>query len=145
MSERHAYQVADTVEDVAGALNALFEEPESGAAPDGFLVQLRQDIQTAISESFDSEGSHFKTKFGLAFDFRDTASRVFDFSEYDRSRLVPALTHKTQVREVGNLFFGTPSLETEGLVERLTAALEQAESDLELTLGQAGSLLDAWA
>jgi hypothetical protein len=145
MSQRYAYQVADAVQDVAEALNALFEEPESGAVPDAFLMQLRQGIQTAISESFHSEGSHFKTEFGVAFDFRDTARRVFDFSEYDRSRLVPALTHKRQVREVGNLFFGTPSLETDGLVERLTAALEKAESDLEMTLGSAGLLLDAWA
>ena len=145
MSERYAYQVADTVQDIAGAMNALFEEPESGAVPDVFLMQLRQDIQTAISESFDSEGPHFKTKFGLEFDFRDTARRILDFSQYDRSRLMSTLTHKRQVREIGNLFFGTPSLKTDGLVERLTAALEQAESDLEITLGQAGSLLDAWA
>lgn len=115
MSQRYAYQVADAVQDVAEALNALFEEPESGAVPDAFLMQLRQGIQTAISESFDSEGSHFKTEFGVAFDFRDTARRVFDFSEYDRSRLVPALTHKRQVREVGNLFLARPPWKQMGL------------------------------
>jgi hypothetical protein len=145
MSQRYAYQVSDAVQDVAEALNALFEAPESGAVPGAFLMQLRQDLQTAISESFDSDGPQFKTKFGIEFDFRDTARHIIDFSEYDQSRLMSALTHKRQVLEIGNLFFGTPSLETDGLVERLRAALKQTESDLEIMLGSAGLLLDAWA
>ncbi len=145
MSQSYAYKIADAFQDIAKALKALFEKPEFGAVPEAFLMHLRQDIQTAISESFVSEESHFKTKFGIEFDFRDTARHIFDFSENERSRLLSALTNKRQVREIGNLFFGTPPQETDGLVERLIATLKQAESDLDMTIGSAGLLLNAWA
>jgi hypothetical protein len=145
MSQRYAYQVAEVFQDVAEGMKALFEASESGGAHGTFLMQLRQGIQTAISESFDSEGPQFKTKFGIEFDFRDTARRIFDFSERDRSRMLSALTHKRQLLEIRDLFFGRTSQETDGLVERLSAALKQAESDLEVLLGSAGLFLDAWA
>ena len=144
ISQSHASQIAHAVEDVAEALNALFKETQSGPT-DAFLTQLREDIQSAISKSFDSEGSRFQTKFGVNFDFRSTARRIFDFSLSERSQLVSALTDKNQVREVRRLFFGAPSLEEDGLVERLTSALKQAESDLKAKVRSAGLFLDVWA
>jgi len=146
MSEIYAYQVADVFQDVADNMKALFEAPEAGAPSNAFLVSLKQDTKKAISESFESEASHFKTNFGLDFDFRKMSKRIFDFSDKERSRLLSALTHKRQFREIKNLFFGPSPLKVDGLVERLRDTLKQAESDLEIKLGSAtGLFLDAWA
>ena len=150
MPQWYAFQFAHEVQDVAEALNAVFEEQESGAGLDAFLKQLRQKIETAIQKSFGSEESHYETQFGVDFDFRDTKKPFFDFSEDNLNRLASALIHNRHVREIRSLF----NLKEDGIVTRLTAALKGADSDLEMmltdldlemTLGGRGLLINTWA
>jgi hypothetical protein len=145
MPQWYAFQFAHAVRDVAEALNALFDEPESGAGLDAFLKQLRRKIQTAVQKSFDSDESHFETDFGVKFDFRDTKKSFFDFSEEDLNRLASSLIHNNHVRDIRNLFLGKYNLKGNGLVTRLTETLKNADSDLEMTLEGRGSLIDVWA
>ena len=145
MPQWYAFQFAHAVQDVAEALNALFEEPESGIVLDAFLKQLRQKIETAIQKSFDSEELHFETQFGVEFDFRDTKKPFFDFSEDNLNRLASSLIHNRHVREIRSLFFDRYNLKGDGLATRLTEALKHAESDLEMTLGGRGLLTNMWA
>jgi hypothetical protein len=129
ISQSRASQIAEAIEDLAKTLNVLFNETNS-TYTDASLVQLRIDIRIGISESFESEGTQFKTKFGVNFDIGDTAKRIFAFSLSDRAKLISALTNKNQIRDVSNLFFGVESMEEDGLVERLVSVLKRAESNL---------------
>ncbi|MHC4537964.1 MAG: flagellin hook IN motif-containing protein, partial [Planctomycetota bacterium] len=154
MPQWYAFQFAHAVQDVAEALNNLFKEPESGTVLDSFLKQLRQKIETAIQKSFYSDESRFETQFGVEFDFQDTKKPFFDFSEDDLNRLASSLIHNRNVREIRSLFLGKYNLKGDGLATRLTEALKNADSDLEMTLtdvglemtlGGQGSLIDVWA
>jgi len=154
MPQWYAFQFAHAVQDVAEALNALFDEPESGVVLDAYLKQLRQKIKTAIQKSFDSDESHFQTEFGIELDFRDTKKPIFDFSGEDLNRLASSLIHNQHVREIRSLFFGKYNTKGDGLATKLTTALEHADSNLEMTLtdsyleitlGGRDSLIDVWA
>jgi hypothetical protein len=154
MPQWYAFQFAHAVQDVAEALNALFDEPESGTGLDAFLKQLRRKIETAIQKSFDSDESHFETQFGVKFDFRDTKKPIFDFSDEDLNRLASSLIHNSHIRDIRSLFFGKYNLKGDGFATRLTETLKHADSDLEMTLTDLnlemtlegrGSLIDVWA
>jgi hypothetical protein len=154
MPQWYAFQFAHAVRDVAEALNTLFDEPESGVVLDAYLKQLRQKIKTAVQKSFDSEEAHFETEFGVAFDFQDTKKPIFDFSEEDLNRLASSLIHNQHVREIRSLFFGKYNQKGDGLATKLKAALEHADTNLEMTLtdsyleitlGGRESLIDVWA
>lgn len=145
MPQWYAFQFAHAVQDVAEALNNLFDEPESGDVLDEFLKQLRNNIETAIQKSFDSDQSHFETQFGIEFDFLDTKKPFFDFSDSDLNRLASSLIHNQHVRQIRSLFFGKYNQNGDGFATRLTEALKYAESDLEMTLEGRGLLTNIWA
>ncbi len=136
-----AYRTADTITDLAEALNYLFDDDETGAAG-ATLASLREDIHTAVDRSFRKGTNRYRTDFGLVFDFRGSGNKVLRFGRSERSKFVSAL--QTNSRSVGELLRGRNH--RDGLVERLDAVLKGAERDIRSKLTvSSGALLDTLA
>ena len=139
MSRAHASQVADAVEEVSEAFNALFDDAGFGAAPSSVLA-LRRDAERAVAAAFDAPGPRFRTDFGVEFDFRFGGQEVFDLSSSDKQELLSALT--TDVGNVNDLFLGPTSSTPSGLIARLNSVLAEADSDVVAQLGSSGRFVD---
>jgi hypothetical protein len=124
---------------IANSMNALFDDDAFMSSPADMLEQLRDDMRTAISEFFDSEGPAFNTDFGINFDFEKTDKEVFTFSEADQRQLEAALTTPEGQDAVRNMFFGS---ESNGLLTQLHAILSTAQSSLEEEVGMTGLFVD---
>jgi hypothetical protein len=124
---------------IANSMNALFDDDAFMSSPADMLEQLRDDMRTAISEFFDSEGPTFNTDFGINFDFEKTDKDVFTFSDADQRQLEAALTTSEGQDAVSNMFFGS---ESNGLLTQLHAILSTAQSSLEEEVGMTGLFVD---
>jgi hypothetical protein len=69
---------------VAGSLNAMFDDSASTSPPSALTAAVRQDIRDAVTTWRDSEGSRFKTDFGIGIDSGDPGKRIFNFSADDQ-------------------------------------------------------------
>jgi hypothetical protein len=117
---------------IADSMNALFDDAAFRSSPSTMLEGFRNEIRSAVSATFDSEGPQFDTDVGIHFDFQDTSEGVFNFSQADQRRLATALTTPEGQASVRNMFFGS---ESNGLLNRLHAVLTAAVSALENQVG----------
>jgi hypothetical protein len=134
-----ARMLSTLVKITADAMNRLFDDtanPSSSPIPEN----TRNEIRTAVSQSFASEGPSFKTDFGIHIDFENSDKGVFNFSQEDQRQLETALTNKEGQAAVQKLLFGS---ESDGLLERLHAVLSTAGSSMEGIFGSNGLFLDA--
>ena len=142
MSRTLASQVADAVEEVSEAFNALFDEGGFGSAPSSVLGRLRSDVERAVAAAFDATGPRFSTDFGVEFDFRFGEKEVFELSPSDRQDLMSALI--ADVDDVNDLFLDPTSSTPRGLIAGLTSVLDEAESEIESQLGSRGRAVDVF-
>lgn len=124
---------------IADSMNALFDDSASRSSPTAMLDQVRNDIRGAVSATFGSEGPSFETDFGVNFDFKNTSTGVFKFSQDDQIQLDAALTTPEGQTAVRNMFFGG---ESDGLLSRMHAVLTPVVSSLENEVGSTGLFLD---
>ena len=143
VSTTHASRVAESVESVSKAFNALYDDPRFGSSPISLLERLRSDMERAVSDAFGDTGPRFGTGFGVGFDFRPYAHEIFEFSAGDKRSL--ASTLRTGLGDVHDLFLGQDSSVPSGLVEKLTAVLNEAESNTQSLLGFRGHSIDVLA
>lgn len=143
MSTTHASRVAESVESVSKAFNALYDDRGFGSSPISLLERLRSDMESAVSQAFNDTGPRFSSGFGVGFDFRPYAREVFGFSDTDKRSLVSTLW--TGVGDVHDLFLGPDASVPRGLVEKLTAVLKEAESSTQSLLGFKGHSIDVLA
>ena len=54
---------------MAKSMNALFDDSGLSSAPTAKTEEIRNNVRSAISASFNSDGPQFKTDFGIHFDF----------------------------------------------------------------------------
>lgn len=127
------------VNNMANAMNTLFDDTAFKGSPGAFLEGVRNNIRTAVSTAFDSEGPEFNTDFGINFDFEKTNDGVFKFSQADQSRFETALTTPEGQASIRNTLFGT---ESNGLFNQLHATLTAAGSGLEGEVDLTGLFLD---
>jgi len=109
---------------IADSMNALFDDAAFRSSPSTMLEGFRNEIRSAVSATFDSEGPQFNTDVGIHFDFRSTNEGVFNFSQADQRRFATALTTPEGQAGVRNMFFGS---ESNGLLNRLHDILSAAE------------------
>ena len=143
VSTTHASRVAESVESVSKAFNALYDDLRFGSSPISLLERLRSDMERAVSDAFADTGPRFGTDFGVGFDFRPYAHEVFEFSAGDKRTL--ASTLRTGLGDVHDLFLGQKSSVPSGLVEKLTAVLNEAETNTQSLLGFRGHSVDVLA
>jgi hypothetical protein len=127
---------------IADSMNALFDDAVFRSSPSNMLEGFRNEIKSAVSATFDSEGPQFNTDIGIHFDFQDKSEGVFKFSHTDQRRLANALTTPEGWASVQNMFFGN---ESNGLLNRLHDILSAAESRLAGEIGSNSIFLDTLA
>jgi hypothetical protein len=113
---------------IANSMNALFDDSAITSSPGAGIEALRNDVRSAVTSWFDSEGPQFNTAFGINFDFEKTEEGVFKFSQADQSRFEAALASPQSAASVHNALFGT---ESGGLFNQLHATLTAAATGSE--------------
>jgi len=142
LSRFEAYRTADEMKNLAGSINAIFDDTELEGTPSDLVRQIRSEITNAISQNFDSKDSRFNTNFGVNFDFEAAGKEIFDFSTSDRRKLTSAMIHEQGSREVHDFIHGPAHTENTGLKDRLFTALTDTKSDLAELLGKPGLLVN---
>jgi len=125
-------KLSTLVNNMANAMNALFDDSTFKGSPGAFLEGVRSDIRETVSSWFGSEGPQFDTDFGIRFNFEKTDEKtdkkVFDFSQTEQSRFESALTDPEGATSVRNALFGQ---ESNGLFTQLHATLTAAAASFE--------------
>ena len=145
LQSEQAKEVIQHLKALAEEFNPLFDTTRFGKESGPFLTKLRQDIQTLFSEVFKTDGPQFRTKFGLSFDFRTTAGKVFDISLSGVNHSLLFSRLKQDPNSVNDLLFGSLSVDDDGLIENLVALATDAEASLDEQLGPTGKLIDVFA
>lgn len=127
------------VNNMASAMNTLFDDSAFKGSPGAFLEGVRNGIRAAVSTSFGSEGPRFNTDFGLTFDFSNNDGKVFNFSSEDQHRFETALATQEGAASVGNTLFGNDS---QGLFNQLHSTLTASASAFENQADPTGLFLD---
>lgn len=144
MPRTRATRIADAIEVFASAYNVLFDENkiqvEEDSSLEEFLEALRVDLKTAVQGGFGSTATDVDSGYGIAFDFADTANRVFDFSLIDKMDFVKKLSEEGN--EVNELFFGLDRNDDDGLIEKILNSLETHEDFLKEIRGSTGVFVD---
>jgi hypothetical protein len=136
-------KLSTLVNNMANAMNALFDDSAFKGSPGAFLEGVRNDVREAVSSWFNSEGPQFDTDFGIRFNFEKTDEKtdkkVFNFSQIEQSRFESALADPEGATSVRNALFGQKS---DGLFNQLHAALTAAASGFESTIDPTGMFLN---
>ena len=111
---------------IANSMNALFDNSAITSSPTAMTEGVRNEVRSAVTSWFDSEGPQFDTDFGIGFDFEKTEEGVFKFSQADRSQFETALASPQSTASVHRALFGT---EVGGLFNQLHSALTSAGSE----------------
>ena len=132
-------KLSTLVNNMANAMNALFDDSTFKGSPGEFLEAVRNDIRTTVSSWFDSKGSQFDTDFGIRFDFEKTDKGVFNFSQTEQSRFEAALADPEGANSIRNSLFGQ---ESNGLFTQLHATLTAAAAAFEKGTDPTGLFLN---
>jgi len=132
-------ELSTLVNNMANAMNALFDDSTFKGSPGEFLEGVRNDIRTTVSSWFDSEGPQFDTDFGIRFDFEKTDKGVFNFSQTEQSRFEAALADPEGANSIRNSLFGQ---ESNGLFTQLHATLTAAAAAFEKGTDPTGLFLN---
>ena len=132
-------KLSTLVNNMANAMNALFDDSAFKGSPGEFLEAVRNDIRTTVSSWFDSKGSQFDTDFGIRFDFEKTDKGVFNFSQTEQSRFEAALADPEGANSIRNSLFGQ---ESNGLFTQLHATLTAAAAEFEKGTDPTGLFLN---
>jgi hypothetical protein len=114
------------VDIIADSMNGLFDDSAITSSSGAGTEALRDEVRSAVTSWFDSEGPQFNTDFGIGFDFEKTEEGVFKFSQADRSRFEDALASPQSAAAVHQALFGT---ESGGLFNQLHSVLTDAGSE----------------
>ncbi len=139
VSTADAKMLGGLVNIIADSMNALFDGSALTSSSGVETGAVRNDLRSAVTSWFDSEGPQFNTDFGIGFDFEKANEEIFKFSQADQSRFEAALTSPVGVASVRNALFGT---ESNGLFSQLHATLTVAGSGLEGEVYLTGIFLD---
>jgi regulator of replication initiation timing len=147
MSKTKAAKIADLFKDAADALNHLFDKKKIKSSPnsdlEAFVSEIRSNLESAVSEGFDSTSSTLQTDYGISFDFGVSARRIVDFTPLDQNELIRRLT--TDGGPVDELFYSNKNRDNDGLLEKMLKALKTSESDLKDILGTSGIFVNTKA
>jgi len=113
---------------IANSMNALFDNSAITASSGAGLEAVRNEVRSAVTSWFDSEGPQFDTDFGIGFDFEKTEEGVFKFSPADQSRFEDALASPQSAAAVHQALFGA---ESGGLFNQLHSSLTAAATGSE--------------
>ena len=127
---------------MAKSMNALFDDSAFSSPPTAKTEEIRNNVRSAISASFNSDGPQFKTDFGIHFNFQKTEKGVFNFSQADRRQFETALANPEGESAVRNALLGK---EPGGLLQNLHAALTTGVPELASEVGTTGIFLDVTA
>jgi len=139
ISAADSKMLSTLVHNIADAMNTLFDDSAFEGSPGSFLEGVRNDIRTAVTSTFGSQGPRFETEFGIGFDFKKTDKGVFNFSPTNQSRFEAALSTPDGYAAVSNTLFGT---ESNGLFDRLHATLTASATAFESQTDPTGLFLD---
>jgi hypothetical protein len=139
VSAADAKMLGTLVSIVADSMNALFDDSALTSSSTSQTESVRNDVRSAISTWFNSEGSQFNTDFGIQFDLAQTHERILNFSHND---FETALTTPQGQASIRNALFG---IEADGLFNQLYDALTANTANLENEVGSTGLFLDALA
>jgi hypothetical protein len=139
VSTGDAKMLGNLVSIMADSMNALFDGSTLTSSSGAETGAVRNELRSAVTSWFDSEGPRFNTDFGIGFDFEKTKEGVFKFSPTDQSRFEAALTSPQSAASVRNTLFGT---EPQGLFNQLHATLTAAGSGLDGAVDPTGLFLD---
>jgi flagellar hook-associated protein 2 len=120
---------------IANSMNALFDNSTITASSGAGLEAVRNEVRSAVTSWFDSEGPQFDTDFGIGFDFEKTEEGVFKFSPADQSRFENALASPQSAAAVHQALFGT---ESGGLFNQLHSSLTAAATGNESNANPTG-------
>jgi len=120
---------------IANSMNALFDNSAITASSGAGLEAVRNEVRSAVTSWFDSEGPQFDTDFGIGFDFDKTEEGVFKFSPADQSRFENALASPQSAAAVHQALFGT---ESGGLFNQLHSSLTAAATGSESNASATG-------
>jgi hypothetical protein len=143
-TESRAEAVGDAVASFADTLNHLFDRSNNGLTDSTFLSSVRNDVQIALGDVFNEDGSRFRTDYGITFDFREEADQVVSFNWAARARMENMLRTGGRDAEIYDLFLGGNSTAARGIDEQLSQVLQSAQSDMDSVLGPLGNYLDLW-
>jgi hypothetical protein len=136
-------KLSTLVNNMANAMNALFDDSAFKGSPGEFLEGVRNDIRETVSSWSDSKGPQFDTDFGIRFNFEKTDEKsdkkVFNFSQTEQSRFEAALADPEGAASVRNALFGQ---ESDGLFNQLHATLTAAASGFESNIDPTGMFLN---
>jgi hypothetical protein len=116
------------VDIIADSMNTLFDDSAITSSSGARTEALRDEVRSAVTSWFDSEGPQFNTDFGIGFDFEKTEEGVFKFSQADRSRFEDALASPQSAAAVHGALFG---VESGGLFNQLHSVLTAAGSEID--------------
>ena len=123
----------------AESMNALFDDSILRSSPSAMLEQVREDVRTAVLETFGANRPAFDDDLGIHFDFSNPNEGVFNFSQKEQLQLGNALKTPQGLASVRDIFLGGAS---GGLLGRLHAVTTVAGSNLAKEVGSTGLFLD---
>ena len=126
-------QVLTAVKQLADAVNQIFDTSVD-AGQSSFLDDIRQQLKTAVTESFKSSQSNGAFDFGLQFDFSGSGKDVVRFERTEQKQLMSALQTTSGRAALRKLLFAGES-QSDGLAERLTTVAKSAERTVSIELG----------
>jgi len=141
-SRHQALRIAGAMAEISETMNELLASPADPSQNSSLLGGLRDSIRERVSDAYGTDGTRFRSRFGVDFDFRDGRRRVFDFHDSDRSTF--AATVQTDAKSVENLLFGNGGSD-EGLVGGIEDVLNDTMSTIDEQLGSVGRALDTRA
>ena len=142
VSATNTRMLSTLVNVMSKSMNALFDDSALASSPVDMLESVRTEIYNAVAETFDSEGPQFNTDVGINLDFNAPNGKVFQFSQDDQQHFESAMATAEGRAVVSDLFLGS---ESEGLLDRIHAALSTAGFSSETEGGSTGLFVDIFA
>ena len=131
--------MATMVNLTAESMNGLFDDANFDNKPNATVRSVRNEIHSAISSAFGSDGPTFGTDTGVEMDFNKDRSEVM---KVDQDRVGSVLSEKEGTSMMRNALFGNGN-GSKGLLSALDEGLNKAMETLETNLGsKSGVFLD---
>ncbi|MCA9421109.1 MAG: hypothetical protein KC592_08830, partial [Nitrospira sp.] len=142
LSPFQAKEIADTLQEIANSFNTIFQFQKDKPVLGPSFAAIQFNLKAAVSDTFHSEGTRFKSQAGINFNFGKSAKHVFELSlsGFSRELLVTKLERNPSL--ANDLLFGSSAPNDKGLVENLLAVATQTTNDLNAKLGLTGVFVD---
>jgi hypothetical protein len=131
--------IATMVNLTADSMNSLFDDANFQGQPSQTVQSVRNELHSAISSAFDSDGANFNANVGVEVDFSQDRAEIM---KVDQERIGHVLSGEGGAAAMRTALFGNGN-GLKGLLGALDEGLNKAMANLQTNLGSSsGVFLD---